>query len=204
MSELGAGAQLEAQFVQLVMKEFRKALPKDLAGGKAGEMFSELFDQEIARRLAEGGQLGIAEKVDEAIAAHGDLQSPLDGELRSSSEYGWRRHPVHGDMVHHDGLDLHADEGSLIRPIRGGEVVFAGENGGYGNLVVVEHLDGSTSRYAHCQSLLVEKGQKVGLGDVLGTVGQTGTATGPHLHLELRSKSGEALDPGPMLGIAEK
>lgn len=201
MSELGAGGQLEVQFVQLVMKEFRKALPKELSGGKAGEMFSELFDQEIARRLAEGGQLGLADAIDDQLVAAGKVQNPIDGAMRTTSHYGWRQHPVHGDLVHHDGLDLHAERGTPIRPIRPGTVVFAGEQGGYGNLVVVEHDDGTTSRYAHCEAVLVNKGDAIGFGDTLGTVGATGTATGPHLHLEVRDQGGRAVDPGPILGI---
>ena len=201
MSELGAGRQLEAQFVQLVMKEFRKALPKELAGGKAGEMFSELFDQEIAKRLAEGGQLGLAEVIDDQMARSGRLQNPIDGQMTATSHFGWRRHPVVGEMIHHDGLDLHAEQGTPIRPIKPGNVVFAGDKGGYGNLVVVEHDDGTTSRYAHCEAILVDEGARVGFGDTLGTVGQTGTATGPHLHLELRDAEGRAVDPGPILGI---
>jgi len=203
VSDVGAGAQLEAQFVQLVMKEFRKALPKELAGGKAGEMFSELFDQEIAKRLVEGGQLGIAEVIDAQLARDGEVQSPIEGGLRATSQYGWRRHPVLGEMVHHDGLDLHAERGTPIRPVRPGTVVFAGAEGGYGNLVVVEHEDGSTSRYAHCEALLVSEGQDVRFGDTLATVGQTGTATGPHLHLELRGADGRSIDPGPVLGLEQ-
>jgi murein DD-endopeptidase MepM/ murein hydrolase activator NlpD len=70
----------------------------------------------------------------------------------------------------------------------------AGPRGGYGNLVIVQHADGTETRYAHCSALTVEAGAAVRAGDLFGKVGHTGRATGPHLHFEVRV-DGHAVDP---------
>jgi len=118
---------------------------------------------------------------------------PVDGGV-VTSKFGARRDPFHGKKRMHKGLDIAAVEGTPITPIRPGTVVSSGVRGGYGNVVVVDHGDGTTSLYAHCHELKVEKGQKVGIGDVIATVGSTGRSTGPHLHLEVH-KNGTAIDP---------
>lgn len=114
------------------------------------------------------------------------------------SDYGPRRHPVHGDVRMHHGVDMAAPTGTPIHAFAAGTVTFAGPRGGYGNVVVVEHADGVESRYAHQSAIDVAVGQQVAAGAVVGRVGATGTATGPHLHFELR-RDGESLDPGPHL-----
>lgn len=111
-----------------------------------------------------------------------------------SSEYGMRKHPISGEWAMHDGLDIAAPAGTKIASILAGTVVFAGEQKGYGNTVIVEHGNGRRSLYAHCQSIDVHKGQIVQAGQQIATVGSTGTATGSHLHLELQLH-GEKLDP---------
>jgi murein DD-endopeptidase MepM/ murein hydrolase activator NlpD len=78
--------------------------------------------------------------------------------------------------------------------VKAGTVTMAGRRSGYGNVVVVDHGDGLTTLYAHCDSLSVRAGQQVQPGDVIAQVGDTGRATGPHLHFEVRS-DGVAVDP---------
>jgi lipoprotein NlpD len=94
----------------------------------------------------------------------------------------------------HDGIDIAADEGTPIKAIGRGEVIYSDQLRGYGNLVILRHADGLVSVYAHNQVNLVHQGQLVGQGDVIAKVGSTGRVSGPHLHLEIR-KNNLAQDP---------
>jgi len=114
------------------------------------------------------------------------------GEITSG--YGWRRDPFSGRRAWHAGTDIAAPEGTPVKAVRDGTVVFSGRQGGYGNLVVVEHAGGARSYYGHCRQNDVAQGQQVKAGQVIAQVGQTGRATGPHLHFEVRV-DGEAVDP---------
>lgn len=118
---------------------------------------------------------------------------PITGP-RLSSKFGVRRHPVIQTIRHHSGVDLAAPEGSSIRAIATGTVVFADPYGGYGRLVVIQHAGGITSHYGHCSTIKVKPGQKVKAGQLIALVGSTGITTGPHLHFELR-QNGVALNP---------
>ncbi|HEX5541255.1 MAG TPA: M23 family metallopeptidase [Micromonospora sp.] len=98
----------------------------------------------------------------------------------------------------HAGIDLAAPEGAPYHAIHAGTVTKAGWYGGYGYCVIVRHSDGTESIYGHSAKLLVEEGQEVEAGEVLGLVGNTGHAYGPQLHLEVHVK-GEPKDPVPWL-----
>lgn len=111
-----------------------------------------------------------------------------------TSPYGYRIHPLTGEKDLHRGIDIGAAEGTPIQALQDGYVVWAGEAGDYGLCVVIGDGDGYQSRYAHCGSLLVSAGQEVKRGDVVATVGNTGSSTGPHLHLEV-THDGEYLNP---------
>jgi murein DD-endopeptidase MepM/ murein hydrolase activator NlpD len=123
---------------------------------------------------------------------------PVQG--RISSTFGHRTDPIHSHKRMHRGLDIAAPTGTDIRPVRGGEVVFAGERGGFGNTVIIDHGDGWSSIYAHCDTIDVRSGQHVTSEQVIAAVGSTGRSTGPHLHLEIH-RNGEAVDPGEALGL---
>jgi murein DD-endopeptidase MepM/ murein hydrolase activator NlpD len=94
----------------------------------------------------------------------------------------------------HDGLDIAAAEGTPIRAIEAGEVIYSDQLRGYGNMVIIRHADGIVSVYAHNQNNLAREGQTVARGEVVATVGSTGRVTGPHLHFEIR-KNNAAQDP---------
>jgi murein DD-endopeptidase MepM/ murein hydrolase activator NlpD len=94
----------------------------------------------------------------------------------------------------HDGVDISAPEGTPIRAIEKGEVIYSDQLRGYGNMVIVRHADGIMSVYAHNETNLVREGQKVSRGEIVATVGSTGRVTGPHLHFEIR-KNNTAQDP---------
>lgn len=94
----------------------------------------------------------------------------------------------------HDGLDIAAPEGTPIRAVEHGEVIYSDRLRGYGNTVIIRHAGGIVSVYAHNQGNLVRDGQQVARGEIIARVGSTGRVTGPHLHFEIR-KNNLAQDP---------
>ncbi|MDH5644045.1 MAG: M23 family metallopeptidase [Gemmatimonadota bacterium] len=96
-----------------------------------------------------------------------------------------RLHPVFGDLRPHEGIDVVAQRGDPIMASAAGRVVQAGEAGGYGLQVVIDHGNGVQTRYAHASQLLVRYGQLVERGDIIAEVGRTGVATNNHLHYEV-------------------
>lgn len=128
---------------------------------------------------------------------------PLMGS-RESSAYGIRRHPIKRTVRHHhNGIDLAAPKGAVVRSIAAGRVMYSDPFGGYGNLVVIRHESGLTSHYGHCDSLKVRVGEFVRPGDVIATVGSSGHSTGPHLHFEIR-RNGKPQHPEHILpGLAD-
>lgn len=111
-----------------------------------------------------------------------------------TSNFGMRSHPILGTMRGHSGVDLAAPVGSPVFATGPGMVISAGWNGGYGLFVAIDHGGGTQSRYGHLSSLSVANGQMVPAGTVIGYVGATGQATGPHLHYEIRI-GGAPVDP---------
>jgi murein DD-endopeptidase MepM/ murein hydrolase activator NlpD len=121
--------------------------------------------------------------------------APLDF-LRVTSSYGMRRHPILGFSRMHQGVDFGAREGAPVLAAEDGIVTEAGPEGGYGNLIRLRHAGGWGTGYAHLSGFApgVAVGAPVTRGEVIGFVGHTGLATGPHLHFEV-SFRGEKLDP---------
>ncbi len=107
-----------------------------------------------------------------------------------------------GFSTYHSGVDLLAPYGSVVRAAFAGRVVFAGTYYAYGNIVDVQHDDGSLTRYAHLSRFApgIVPGAAVAMGGVLGAVGTTGNAHGSHLHFEVRL-NGHAVDPKPFLAL---
>jgi murein DD-endopeptidase MepM/ murein hydrolase activator NlpD len=123
--------------------------------------------------------------------AHCDAR-PVPGPITSS--FGPRVDPVSGAQGFHPGDDLEATYGTPIHACRSGVVVIAGPQGGYGNAVVIDHGGAMATLYGHQSRVAVSVNQHVNAGDVIGYVGATGYATGPHLHFEVRL-SGNPVDP---------
>lgn len=113
-----------------------------------------------------------------------------------SSPFGPRKNPMGAGYDFHPGLDIAAAEGAPIRAAAPGRIVQVGPDGGYGNVVVVDHGDGVTSRYAHCSQTFATVGETVAAGDEIAAVGSTGHSTGPHLHFEVRVDD-KPVDPLP-------
>jgi murein DD-endopeptidase MepM/ murein hydrolase activator NlpD len=99
----------------------------------------------------------------------------------------------------HQGDDFATPVGTPLAAMSTGTVTFAGPESGYGNKVEIEYWDGTVSYYAHMDSISVTVGQQVAPGDVVGTSGNTGHSTGPHLHLEIHPNGGGPVDPAPWL-----
>jgi len=146
-------------------------------------------------------RLGIFQK--ELFSAYnetkGNLQmfgSPFDVNWygRVSSYYGYRKHPIDGEIKIHNGLDIALPEGTEIKAGLDGTVTTSEFNDSYGNYVIIKNSDGYELRYAHMLERSVSVGNVVKIGDMIGKVGSTGNSTGPHLHLELL-KDGERMNP---------
>ncbi len=103
-----------------------------------------------------------------------------------TSKFGPRIDPFVNERAFHGGVDIAADEGKNVHSARWGKVVYAGDINGYGNTVILEHELDYYTLYGHLDKILVEEGQKVDSGQIIGTVGTTGRTTGPHLHFEIR------------------
>lgn len=110
-----------------------------------------------------------------------------------SSDYGGRTHPISGKQSFHFGLDIAAPKGTPIVSLADGTVRETG-GGSYGNYLIVDHDDGFSTLYAHCDKLIAKKGETVKVGQEIAQVGATGNATGNHLHFEVW-RDGKALDP---------
>jgi len=129
-----------------------------------------------------------------ALLAFVPLRMPLSGEPSVTSPFGYRADPFLGRLALHPGIDLAEAYGAEIHAAAAGRVVHAGPAGGYGNMVEIDHGNGLATRYAHMSETLVEEGEAVDKGAVLGRLGSTGRSTGPHLHYEVRV-DGEPVDP---------
>ena len=151
------------------------------------------------RRDRFAGQLGLTAAAGSAIsqvleplgdgtASLADVEfmdSPLEF-TRVSSSFGPRLHPIFGEVRLHLGIDFNSPAGAPILATAPGTVVIAGSQGGYGNVVVIDHGDGIATLYAHLSAFASDIGDEVETGDTIGFVGSTGFSTGPHLHFELR------------------
>ena len=121
-----------------------------------------------------------------------DYCTPVCGTI--SSPFGYREHPVEGEERFHYGVDLAADTGTTVSCFADGTVTAVGESSSYGKYCIVTHSGGYTTLYAHCSHITVSSGAEVARGEKIAEVGETGMATGPHLHFELH-QNGAYLNP---------
>jgi len=128
---------------------------------------------------------------------------PLSIPAPITSLFGWRVHPIFGDQRFHSGTDLAAPTGTPVLATQAGRVAVADAIGGYGLTVILRHGEGDLeSRYAHLSRILVQPGEWIEQGDVVGLVGSTGNSTGPHLHFEIRQLTAQGwavVDPEQIL-----
>jgi murein DD-endopeptidase MepM/ murein hydrolase activator NlpD len=155
--------------------------------------------EEEARRAAEAEArrraamlAGVEEPPTENLGAPGTFSWPASGPI--TSPFGMRVHPGTGEFKMHTGIDIGAPMGATITAAASGRVIFAGEESGYGNTIIIDHGGRTSTLYAHCSQIFVSDDQDVQRGQAIGAVGATGDATGPHLHFEIRI-DGVAVDP---------
>jgi murein DD-endopeptidase MepM/ murein hydrolase activator NlpD len=121
---------------------------------------------------------------------NGDLfRKPLRAAFRYTDYYGWRRSPFTGARSYHTGIDMAAPRGTPIYAAMVGVVVAAGWNSTYGNYVIISHHSGYRTLYGHMDSISVSAGRSVSTSTKIGTVGNTGLSTGPHLHFTVYKNS---------------
>jgi murein DD-endopeptidase MepM/ murein hydrolase activator NlpD len=173
-----------------------------LAAGEpasAAASIAAIDPQPPADYVPEEGPAALSQPVD-PLGAAPDVRpagpgAPLDV-LRVTSAFGFRRHPILGFSRMHQGVDFAAREGTPVLAAADGVVTDAAAEGGYGDIVRIRHAAGWATGYAHLSAFApgVARGVGVTRGQVIGFVGHTGLATGPHLHYEV-SRFGVRLDP---------
>jgi murein DD-endopeptidase MepM/ murein hydrolase activator NlpD len=127
---------------------------------------------------------------------------PVPAQARLGSPFGNRLDPFNRNLAFHSGLDFSIHTGAAVLAAAGGQVRFAGNKGGYGKLVEVDHGNGLVTRYAHLSRIQVRVGEVVTPGQRIGAVGSTGRSTGPHLHFEVMHH-GRFVDPQRFLALAD-
>jgi len=142
---------------------------------------------QVAARISESRRLG-------AIAGATPLAAPVAVDYRTTSGYGQRIDPFNGRPTFHAGLDLAAFERAPVVATSPGQISFAGVRSGYGNVVEIDHGHGFKTRYAHLRDIQVQRGDRVAIGQRVGSMGSTGRSTATHLHYEVWFR-GRAVDP---------
>ncbi len=193
-------------------------------GGLGGPILADTMNTELGLALSRSGGLGLAEVLAKALEAHRPADDeaalaaatpalaaarPVEAGLpvtvretvllpqavaAVTSDFGWRADPIHGQARFHGGVDLGYAYGREVHAAAGGVVTFAGEKGGYGTTVIIDHGRGLETRYAHLSAAAVREGDRIDAGALIARSGNSGRVTGPHLHFEVR-QDGRPVDP---------
>ncbi len=127
------------------------------------------------------------------------LGLPFAGKI--TSRFGHRENPFGGASIEtHKGLDIKGPAGAPVKSVAKGNVAFAGSRGGFGNCIILKHGNGFETLYGHLSKINVSLGQKIEIGQQIGSIGSTGRSTGPHLHYEVH-RNGEKINPQSFLTL---
>jgi murein DD-endopeptidase MepM/ murein hydrolase activator NlpD len=174
-------------------------LPKRAAGGpfvpvRPPKPGASAFDRQLYRINLSRARINHYNR----LLADVPVRKPVTGAIDMSSPFGVRTDPFNGRAAMHTGIDLRGERGEPVHATAAGKVSIAGRDGGYGNLVEINHGNGLSTRYGHLSEIDVKVGQKVHIGQVIGKIGSTGRSTGPHLHYETRI-NGDPVNPQKFL-----
>lgn len=177
-------------FTGLDIEDMLERLRSEQPGGQGGPLIPLLPDVLRGTPMEEGAEallttVVLASELT-ALANALPLAVPMDEGYRLSSVFGARRDPFTGRTARHEGLDFAASRGTPIYAAAPGIVTYSSRRGAYGNMVEIDHGLGMKTRYAHMYTMDVAVGDSVQYGEQIGTVGNTGRSTGPHLHYEVR------------------
>ena len=185
-------AELEAQIdaAEQLIAEYEEQINENREAYEAQLAKEEALEADIQEMIAELER----QEAMNSITSTGSYIWPLPG-YSPGSAFGWRTHPIFGDLRFHSGEDIGAPSGTPILAADSGLATVIPNNGnGYGNYIIINHGGGRTTLYAHMSGFAISNGQSVTQGQVIGYVGSTGNSTGPHLHFETRV-NGAAQDP---------
>lgn len=210
-----AAREFEAMFLRQMLQQMRSSMLSEEVQeeGLGASTMTDTMDGQLARHLA-GQSGGLYDVLVQAFskqlggaAVPSATLTPSGGGLpaepmsllalpegRVSSQFGWRTDPLTGGNRFHKGVDFAAAYGTDVPSAGQGRVVFAGEQGGYGQTVVIQHAGGVQTRYAHLSHIGVTAGESVEAGAIVGRVGSSGRSTGAHLHFEVL-EDGRPVDP---------
>jgi murein DD-endopeptidase MepM/ murein hydrolase activator NlpD len=210
VEELGAANNIKAPWTLAVGQELLIPGVERNAPGEAPEALAEA-DPEPVRTSPESpsrrGSTPVVARREEPPSRSRPVSRPGAPRPRAATQ-GLLDWPLKGVLYGrfgkkgrepHDGIDLAAPSGTPVKTAQEGTVLYAGEQRGYGNIVIVEHSNSLITLYAHNRDLRVRTGQRVLRGQVIATVGESGKTSGPHLHFEVRL-DGRPVDPLDYLG----
>ncbi|MGQ9569850.1 MAG: M23 family metallopeptidase [Thermodesulfovibrionales bacterium] len=182
----------EKEFRRLFSLESKEKILENFDNPNSGSIDMENLKQEITKSMEKVKEIKSYLKLQKDIYLATPIGMPVNGYI--TSPYGIREHPKTKAEEFHSGIDITSEPGTPIRATADGIVSFSGWNGGSGNLVVLEHGFGYCTLYAHNKLNTVKVGEKVKRGDIIGYIGSTGNATGPHVHYEIW-KDGNSINP---------
>ena len=188
-AEYDAIAEEEAKAEETLQEAIRKRAAEEAAKNAANNANSGGASGGSGGNSGGGGSSGGG-----SATSLSNLQWPVPSCTLITSRFGYRVAPTTGASTYHGGLDIGAGMGASIVAAGAGDVIYAGDNGGYGKCVMIDHGNGVVTVYAHMSSIGVSYGQYVTAGQYVGAVGSTGVYTGPHCHFEIRI-NGAQTDP---------
>jgi murein DD-endopeptidase MepM/ murein hydrolase activator NlpD len=195
---LQVGKELSIPSMSGVYHTVRRGENLSVIAGRYGVQVNDIADvNDLDSSLLRVGQRlfmpgGALSDWERALALGELFAKPVAG--RISSKMGFRPDPFTGIRAYHAGIDIAASTGTPVAAAQQGRVSFAGYRGNYGRTVVISHPGGYATLYAHLDRISVRRGQMISQGGRIGTVGNTGRSTGPHLHFEVH-QGRKLLDP---------
>lgn len=181
-NQLTAVAQLNTKAEYKSFNYDRPTSSTDEFSKNSGGPFGQLAEAEEEETTIEGQLKNIETTLNPAF-----LPTMWAHLGKINNEFGYRRNPFGGRSYEfHAGMDIDGDRGDVVAAPANGTIITAGWEGGYGNLIEIDHGNGLTTRYGHLSKIGVQVGDTIQRGQIIGLIGSTGRSTGPHLHYEVR------------------